>query len=110
MSQINTLPSLVDELVALGVRPGMVVMAHSSLRQVGWTVGGPVTVVRALQYDAIREHQPIFDPQTTPTTMGAIAETFRTYPDTRRSNHPLVSVCANGRRAEEITAEQSMEF
>ena len=42
--------------------------------------------------------------------MGAIAEAFRTYPRTRRSNHPLVSVCANGSRAEEITAEQSMEF
>lgn len=143
MSEINTLPSLVDELVTLGVRPGVVVMAHSSLRQVGWTVGGPVTVVRALLevlgsegtlvmpaespqmsdpagwnddrvkpewYDAIREHLPVFDPQTTPTTMGAIAEAFRTYPGTCRSDHPLVSVCANGCRAAEITAEQSMEF
>ena len=118
-------------------------MVHSSLRQVGWTVGGPVTVIRALLdvlgpdgtlvmpaespqmsdpagwdddrvrpewYDAIREHLPVFDPLTTPTTMGAIAEAFRTYPATRRSNHPLVSVCANGRHAEEITAEHSMEF
>ena len=142
-SQANTLPSLVDDLVELDVRPGVVVMVHSSLRQIGWTVGGSVTVIRALLevlgsegtlvmpaespqmsdpadwnddrvrrewYDAIREHLPVFDPRTTPTTMGAIAEAFRTYPGTRRSNHPLVSVCANGTRAEEITAEQSMEF
>lgn len=108
-------------------------MVHSSLRQIGWTVGGPVTVIRALLdvlgsegtlvmpaespqivkpewYDAIREHLPVFDPKTTPTTMGAIAEAFRNYPGTRRSNHPLVSVCANGCRAEEITVEHSLQF
>ncbi len=143
MTQINTLPSLVDDLVELGVRPHVTVMVHSSLRQIGWTVGGPVTVIRALLevigpegtlvmpaespqmsdpadwdddrvkpewFDTIREHLPVFDPETTPTTMGAIAEAFRTYPGTRRSNHPLVSVCANGDRAEQITAEQSLEF
>ena len=31
--------------------------------------------------------------------MGAIPEAFRSYPGTLRSNHPLVSVCANGPRA-----------
>lgn len=140
---INTLPSLVRDLVELGVRPRTIVMVHSSLRQVGWTVGGPVTVIRALLevlgpegtlvmpaespqmsdpadwnddrvrpewHDIIREHLPVFDPQTTPTTMGAIAEAFRTYPGTRRSNHPLVSVCANGFRAEQITSEHSLRF
>ena len=61
-------------------------------------------------FDTIREHLPVFDPETTPTTMGAIAEAFRTYPGTRRSNHPLVSVCANGDRAEHITAEHSLQF
>ena len=125
MSQANTLPSLVDDLTVLGVRPSMIVMVHSSLGQVGWTVGGPVTVIRALlavlgsdgtlvmpaeSPQMADPAEPVFDPQTTPTTMGAIAESFRTFPGTRRSNHPLVSVCANGRRADEITAEQSMEF
>ena len=47
-SQANTPPSLVDDLVELGVRPGAVVMVHSSLREIGWTIGGPVTVIRAL--------------------------------------------------------------
>ena len=60
------------------------------------------------RYD--REHLPVFDPLTTPTTMGAIPEAFRTYPGTRRSNHPLVSVCANGRHADDITAEHALEF
>ena len=42
--------------------------------------------------------------------MGAIAEAFRTYPGTRRSYHPLVSVCANGDRAGQITAEHPLQF
>jgi aminoglycoside 3-N-acetyltransferase len=140
---VNTLSSLTSDLAGLGVESGTIVMAHSSLGRIGWTVGGPVVVVRALLdvlgpdgtlvmpaespqmadpsnwndervriewHDAIREHLPVFDPRTTPTTMGAIPESFRTYPGTRRSNHPLVSVCANGHRAEDITAEHSLEF
>jgi aminoglycoside 3-N-acetyltransferase len=142
-TNVNTPVSLAADFAALGVRPGMIVMVHSSLRQVGWTVGGPVTVIRALLqelgpegtlvmpaespqvsdpagwsdervkpqwHDTIREHLPVFDPQTTPTTMGALAEAFRTYPGTRRSIHPLVSVCANGCRAAQITAQHALEF
>jgi len=118
-------------------------MVHSSLGEVGWTVGGPVTVIRALLevlgpegtlvmpaespyvsdpsswddervsrdwHETIRAHLPVFNPLTTPTTMGAIPEAFRTYPGTTRSNHPMVSVCANGQFASEITAEHSLDF
>ena len=139
----NTLESLCHELSDLGLRPGMTVMVHSSLGKVGWTVGGPVTVIRALLYvlgsagtlvmpaespqvsdpaswnddrvkaewhDTIRAYLPVFDPLTTPTMMGAIPEAFRTFPGTLRSNHPLVSVCANGRFAREITREHALEF
>lgn len=139
----NTRDSLVHDLSELGVVAGSAVMVHSSLGKIGWTVGGPVTVIRALLevlgpdgtlvmpaespgvsdpvewndervsiewHEEIREHLPVFDPDTTPTTMGAIPEAFRTYPGTVRSNHPLVSVCAYGRLAQEITAEHSLEF
>ncbi len=118
-------------------------MVHSSLGKVGWTVGGPVSVIRALLnvigekgtlvmpaespnvsdpsswddtlvnadwHDTIRAHLPVFDPLTTPTTMGAIPEAFRTYPGTSRSNHPMVSVCANGQLASEITSRHSLDF
>ena len=143
MSRIATLDSLVADLTALGLRRKQTVMVHSSLGKVGYTVGGPVVVIRALLrlltpqgtlvmpaespsmsdpahasdsrikpewHDLIREHLPVFDPRTTPTTMGAIPEAFRTYPGTLRSNHPLVSVCANGPHAETITAEHALEF
>jgi aminoglycoside 3-N-acetyltransferase len=139
----NTFDSLVQEFSALGVIAGMTVMVHSSLGRVGWTVGGPVTMIRALLetvgpdgtlvmpaespsvsdprcwtddrvkaewHDTIRAHLPVFDPLTTPTTMGAVAEAFRTFPGTARSNHPLVSVCANGRFAEEITKHHELSF
>jgi aminoglycoside 3-N-acetyltransferase len=139
----NTLSSLHRDLSDLGLRADMTVMVHSSLGRVGWTVGGPVTVIRALLsalgtagtlvmpaespyvsdpstwndprvlpewYETIRENLPVFDPLTTPTTMGAIAQAFRTFPGTQRSNHPLVSVCANGRHAEEIAKHHALEF
>ena len=139
----NTPDSLLQELSNLGVSPGMTVMVHSSLGKVGWTVGGPLSVIRALLsvlgregtlvmpaespnisdpsgwndkrvkvewHETIREHLPVFDPLTTPTTMGAIPEAFRTLPKTLRSNHPMVSVCASGRFATEITKDHAMEF
>ena len=143
MPRINTLGSLVTDLTALGLRAEQTIMVHSSLGKVGYTVGGPVVIIRALLqvltpqgtlvmpaespsmadpadsndrrinpewHDLIREHLPLFDPRTTPTTMGAIPEAFRTYPRTQRSNHPLVSVCANGLHAETMTAEHALEF
>ncbi len=139
----NTLASLIDDLRALGPLSGRVLMVHSSLGQVGWTVGGAVTVVRALVdavgpegtlvmpaespmmadpatwndhrvqpswFETIREHMPVFDPATTPTTMGAVPEAFRTFPGTLRSDHPLVSVCARGRQAERVVAEHVVAF
>jgi aminoglycoside 3-N-acetyltransferase len=123
----NTIGSLSPELRALGLDAGVTVMVHSSLGKVGWTEGGPVTVIRAL-FDVIASagtlampaetplisdpgnSNDVFDPLTTPTTMGAIAEAFRTFPGTMRSNHPLASTCANGPLAKEITAEHSLEF
>lgn len=139
----NTLQSLHRELSDLGLCPGMTAMVHSSLGNIGWTVGGPVTVIRAMLdvlgnegtlvmpaespsvsdpgtwnddrvkvdwHDTIRANLPVFDSRTTPTTMGAIPEAFRTFPGTLRSNHPMVSVCANGRLAREITKDHAMSF
>ena len=143
MALPNTRRSLARDLEALGIQPGVLLMCHASLGQVGWTVGGANTVVEALLdvlgpsgtlcmpaespfiadpagwndervkpewYAEIRRELPPFDARTTPTTMGAISEAFRTYPKTRRSLHPLVSLCASGPLAETITSEHSLEF
>ena len=88
--------------------------------------GGPITVIDVL-LDVLGPHgtlvmpaespqladpanTQVFDLLTTPTTMGAIPEAFRSYPRTLRSNHPLGSVCANGRLAREITARHPLEL
>ncbi|GAA3345506.1 AAC(3) family N-acetyltransferase [Amorphoplanes nipponensis] len=44
----QTRQSLVDDLHALGVREGGVLLIHTSLRSLGWVCGGALTVVQAL--------------------------------------------------------------
>ena len=122
MPVANTFESLLREFSGLGITAGMTLMVHSSLGKVGWTEGGPVTVIRALREalgpsgtlvmpaESPQAAESVFDPLTTPTTMGAVPEAFRTFPGTVRSNHPLVSVCANGQLAAEITREHSLQF
>lgn len=131
------------DLSALGVRPGLTLMVHSSLSKIGCVVGGAPVVVAALidqlgedgtlampaaspEYsdpatwtspavagewlEEVREHLPIFDGRTTPTAMGAIPETFRNWPGTLRSDHPLSSVCARGPQAQAIVSEHARAF
>lgn len=60
--------------------------------------------------EEILNHLPLFDAETTPTTLGAIPEAFRTWPGTLRSAHPLESVCARGAHAAMITREHPLAF
>jgi len=45
----NTIKSLIDDLKSLGLKKGSVVIVHSALSKLGWTVGGSVSVIKALQ-------------------------------------------------------------
>ncbi|MDX1516753.1 MAG: AAC(3) family N-acetyltransferase [Woeseiaceae bacterium] len=131
MASPNTVDSLANDLVRLGLEPGMIVMVHSALGQVGYTDGGPAALIRALldvlgddgtlvmpcespqalQADGAGDPGSlVFDPAHTPTTLGTVPEAFRTWPGTLRSGHPLVSVCANGRDAAEVTREHALPF
>ncbi|MFA0814467.1 MAG: aminoglycoside N(3)-acetyltransferase [Anaerofustis sp.] len=54
--------------------------------------------------ETIRANMPAYRAAVTPTRgMGKIAELFRSYPGTLRSDHPQVSFTANGKQAEQIT-------
>ncbi|MEM8811460.1 MAG: AAC(3) family N-acetyltransferase [Pseudomonadota bacterium] len=59
----------------------------------------------------IEDAVPGFDPVKSPTSgMGVIAETFRTWPRTLRSDHPAVSICLNGADAETYREEHSLAW
>lgn len=58
----------------------------------------------------IKENLPVFNKETTPTSMGALAETFRNWPNVYRSDHPQVSVCALGPNAAYITGSHPLEW
>src|SRR5687768_13783978 len=46
--ELRTRQSLAADLRRLGLRPGTVVIVHSSLSSLGWVCGGSVPVVQAL--------------------------------------------------------------
>ena len=59
-----TRQSIIQDLLRLGVRPGMTIIVHSSLSALGWVCGGAPTVVSALM-DVITEDGTIVMPTQT---------------------------------------------
>lgn len=57
----NTTASLKADLQRLGLRQGMTVIVHSSLKSLGWVCGGPIAVVNALM-EAVGEEGTIVVP------------------------------------------------
>src|SRR5258707_5913637 len=94
---------------ALG-RDGTLVMPTFS-GQLTDPAGWPEPAVPAAWIETLRDHLPTFDPARTPTRgMGAIAEAFRTWPEVRRSTHPVTSLAAYGRHAAALMAHHSLPW
>ena len=106
-------------LRSLGAQPGDVLMLHSSLRSMGYVVGGAPTVVDALlevlgptgtlvgpSFNFVSAQDPgfIFDPRNTPSDMGAIADEIRRRAGFSRSRHLTHSVSAIGPQAQTIVS------
>lgn len=102
------------DLRDLGVLPGMLLIAHSSLRSIGQVQGGATAVIDAL-LQAVTDKGTLviptfswgylstYDQRSTASVIGAIPETARTRPDFMRSFHPTHSVAAKGPLARQIT-------
>lgn len=107
---------VVDQLRALGVKKGGVLLVHTSFRAVRPVAGGPPGLIEALRAalgpDGTltlpswtgSDTEP-FDPATTPASpdLGVVADTFWRLPGVVRSTHPF-AFAAVGPRAEQITS------
>jgi len=121
--------TLTTRLREAGLSEGDVVMVQSSLKHIG-PVAGKDTRESLVDfyYRAFRDvigskgtlvvHTPFedygrigtpFDVKHSPSTAGILSEYVRTLTDTVRSPHPIVSVAANGPRAEEICGGDHFE-
>lgn len=101
---VAVIQALLDVLTPTGT---LIMPAHSSdlTNPSRWQA----PAVPPLWMEAIRKEMPAFDPRLTPTRgMGVVAESFRTWPEVRRSHHPSGSFCALGPKAEEVLANQDL--
>ncbi len=108
-----------DQLRALGVLRGGVLLVHTSFRAVRPVEGGPLGLVRALRgalgpdgtlvMPTMSDGVTPFDPRSTPTDgMGITAELFWRQPGVLRSTHPGGSFAAEGPHAPRICAPQPL--
>lgn len=101
-------------LELLGIVPGDKLLMHSALSSIGHVKGGADTIIDGildylgsegtLAMSALSDADNPFDPATTPTTVGIIAETFRRREGTLRSYYPVQSITAAGKHSRFITS------
>jgi len=139
---ILTKADLIQQFITCGVAEGQTIFVHTSLKSLGFVVGGAETLIRSLLeivgedgtlmmpsqtwknldpstgvhweepvewWPMIREYWPAYDKEITPAiSMGIVAEMFRKWPGSFRSDHPARSIAAVGKHAEYITSEHDL--
>ncbi len=110
------------DILSLGVERGDTVLVHSSFKPLGPVPGGIETLIQGL-LQAIGPYGTLvmpascpdlrppqeFDVRLTPVTVGVIPEYFRTRPETFRSIHPTISVCAVGNDAHDLLYDHYLD-
>ena len=110
-----TTDQIVEGLHALGIRPGDLLLVHSSLKSFGEVEGGAGAVAEAL-VRAVSPGGTVFVPTfnfsqvpwdrlAPPSLTGAITEAFRKRSDAERSDHATHAVTGVGPIAREILAD-----
>lgn len=109
----------IEDLKEIGVREGMSLLVHSSLKRTGPVEGGPGAIIDALS-EAIRPNgtllmptisasvnpsQPVFHVDKTPSSVGYLTNVFRQKKGVLRSLHPVHSAAAMGPKAEFYTRD-----
>lgn len=123
---MNTTQQIASDARALGVRPGSVLLVHSSLRSLGQKGIHPQEVIDGLLL-ALGDHGTLvfpalsylhcgpahsltFDVRNTPSNVGALPEYFRTsVPGVRRSLCPTHSCCAIGEKRDDVVGEHHLD-
>lgn len=111
------------DLLELGVKPGDMVLVHSSMKALG-TECAPEEIIDAMEevlgeegtllmpaltYENVTAEQPVFDSAATEPCIGLLPRTFLHRPGVERSVHPTHSVCAKGKMAHRLTVGHSMD-
>src|SRR5919202_2951903 len=107
---------LTEQLRSLGVRPGGVLLVHTSFRAVRPVEGGPLGLIEALRAalgpdgtlvmpSMAGDDDAPFDPASSPPweELGIVADTFWRQPGVLRSSHPFAFAAAGPRAAEIVT-------
>lgn len=108
-----------DQLRALGVERGGVLLVHTAFKQIGPVEGGPLGLIAALRetigaegtlvLPTMTDGDSVFDSKTTPSSgMGITAELFWRQPGVLRSTHPGASFAAQGPNAGHICQAQPL--
>jgi len=124
---MHTQAQLRSDLSRLGIRPGDVVLMHSSWKSLGGLEGGAkglfeafldllgpegTLILPALSYDSVSAEQPLFDIMNTPVCpdVGFLPEYFRTQVSgVVRSLHPTHSCCMAGQEASFLAEDHELD-
>ena len=100
--------SVIEALIEAVGPKGTIMMPTQSWKNLDPEIGVHPEVPEEY-WQVIRDNWPPYDKKITPTqTMGAVAEMFRSWPGTLRSDHPARSVSAFGKYAEYLTKDHDL--
>lgn len=117
----TTRDELVRQLLALGVRPGGVLLVHTAFSRIRPVEGGPAGLIDALRAalgsggtlvmpSMADDDEHGFDPATSPCrSMGVVADTFWRLPGVLRSDSPHAFAAA-GPHAAELTRDHPVDL
>lgn len=118
-----TKETMLEQLRAIGVKPGDTLLVHSSMKQIGTSLA-PQEILQilfeavspdgtlllpAFTYESVTPEHPVFDSRKSEPCVGLLPRTFLHMPGVVRSVHPTHSVCALGENAVSLTKDHVLD-